>query len=971
MTSWKSQRPFDDPETFRRRLDLDGLDEHELSRLLAEPPEAVRGRVGSSVPWIATIEQALASTPTFEFHDLLSERLRRDPTIPFLDVAAPFIEFGVRKLTDSAEALARERRECPVDPSTVAALFFPPLAAALKRIVGRTMVLELNVARLEGTLPGSSSEERFSQFIAQIHDRARLQTIFEEYPVLARLLAEQTTRWLDVTLEVLGRLLADFDELERAFASSGPLGPLAGVSADLADPHAGGRSVVILRFGSGVRVVYKPKSLSTDLHFQDLLRWLTASGYPREFKTLTILDRGRYGWSEYATPAPCRTPDEVDGFYERTGALLALLYVTRATDFHAGNLIACGEHPVLVDLEALFHPHRSKREQLPSDTADRIAARCRRESVLELGLLPERLWSNAEHAGVDISGLGASEGQMTPHAVEGWEETGSDTMRFVRKRRAVPTERNRPLLDAKPVEAAGHREAIARGFRSAYRVLLERRDTLLAPGGPLGRFHGDDVAVFLRSSRTYRRLLRESYHPDVLRNALDRDRLFDLLWVEAQDDHDLERVIRYERDALWNGDIPAFTTSPEASDLRLEGGPTLEDFFREPPTEAVRRLVDRLGEQDCERQVWFIDASFASVSGEHRSPAFHGEALPAPPPSRDRLLASAVAAGERLDRWALRGTGDASWIGLEMTRPDVWSISRAGLDLDAGVPGIALFLAYLGAATGDERFRDLAHASLRTMTDLMRERRAPLEGTGAFDGWGGVIYVLSHLGSLWDRSDLLDQADELASRVPRWMEADDAVDVFGGAAGCILALRSLRPTRSSDRLTAVAIRCGDHLLGASRQDVREVPRRSHPIFGPAGIAYALSELSEWTGLKHFQSAAEAATVASGAAGEESAASLRDAVAADHSLGSGELGRLDTLSRAARERPDAGLTESIARRLTTIVGDIEKHGFRCGTPLAVETPGLLSGLAGIGLGLLAAARPEMVPSVLALEPPRGR
>ena len=37
---------------------------------------------------------------------------------------------------------------------------------------------------------------------------------------------------------------------------------------------------------------------------------------------------------------------------------------------------------------------------------------------------------------------------------------------------------------------------------------------------------------------------------------------------------------------------------------------------------------------------------------------------------------------------------------------------------------------------------------------------------------------------------------------------------------------------------------------------------------------------------------------------------------------------------------------------------------------VETPGLLSGLAGIGFGLLRAARPELVPSVLALEPPRG-
>ena len=38
-------------------------------------------------------------------------------------------------------------------------------------------------------------------------------------------------------------------------------------------------------------------------------------------------------------------------FYRRQGALLALLYALEATDFHAENLIASGEFPVLIDLE--------------------------------------------------------------------------------------------------------------------------------------------------------------------------------------------------------------------------------------------------------------------------------------------------------------------------------------------------------------------------------------------------------------------------------------------------------------------------------------------------------------------------------------------------------------------------------------------------------------------------------------------
>ena len=42
-----------------------------------------------------------------------------------------------------------------------------------------------------------------------------------------------------------------------------------------------------------------------------------------------------------------------------------------------------------------------------------------------------------------------------------------------------------------------------------------------------------------------------------------------------------------------------------------------------------------------------------------------------------------------------------------------------------------------------------------------------------------------------------------------------------------------------------------------------------------------------------------------------------------------------------------------------------------SPSGVETPGLMTGLAGIGYGLLRLAEPRRTPSVLALEPPTHR
>jgi lantibiotic modifying enzyme len=89
---------------------------------------------------------------------------------------------------------------------------------------------------------------------------------------------------------------------------------------------------------------------------------------------------------------------------------------------------------------------------------------------------------------------------------------------------------------------------------------------------------------------------------------------------------------------------------------------------------------------------------------------------------------------------------------------------------------------------------------------------------------------------------------------------------------------------------------------------------------------------------------------------------------NHSLCHGDLGSLEFLARAAVTLDDRNLVWEARRMATTIVDDIERHGWRCGTPLGVETPGLLTGLAGIGYGLLRTVRPDLVPSVLALEPP---
>jgi len=99
--------------------------------------------------------------------------------------------------------------------------------------------------------------------------------------------------------------------------------------------------------------------------------------------------------------------------------------------------------------------------------------------------------------------------------------------------------------------------------------------------------------------------------------------------------------------------------------------------------------------------------------------------------------------------------------------------------------------------------------------------------------------------------------------------------------------------------------------------------------------------------------------------------VRNGFCGSHSLCHGALGSVDAMrlgSVALGTRPSADDTRLVTRLVARVAASIAQRGPVCGTPHAVETPGLMTGLAGIGYGLLRLAAPDCVPSVLTLAPP---
>ena len=712
----------------------------------------------------------------------------------------------------------------------------------------------MHVARLEGRLTGDTAEERFRDFAQSLAEPVVARRFFAEYPVLVRLVVETIEQWVETSLEFLEHLSRDCIDIRAKLHDGEDLGELSQVATDAGDAHRGGRSVRLLRFSSGLRVAYKPRSLGVDRHFAQLLAWLNERlGDLPAFHVLRVLDRGDHGWAEFVEHLSCDTEQAVERFYQRQGMNLALLYALGARDFHHENIIACGEHPVLIDLETLLEPYHSRpADDLAFDRAVQDITR----SVLSAGLLPFRAWTGNASDGIDLSGLGTPAGQTTPLSVSVWEGGGTDVLRRERRRVPLNESRNRPTFADRKVGVGEHARALTEGFTAMYRLLQRHRDELLAADGPLAAFAEDEVRAVLRPTVSYGLLLAEGCHPDVLRDALARDQLFDRLWALVGQRPELAQVFARERADLWRGDVPYFTTRPGSRDLWDSRGEWVPRFFPASGMESLHGRLGRFGASDLARQLWYIHASLTSlgVGDRHATGMGADREAVAEGSVRERLLAAAQAVGDHLARLAVYGDDDAAWNGLVFTGNRHPVIAPLGLDLYDGLPGVTLFLAQLGAITGAHRFTSLSVAGLTTQLRLL-DRGGGFATVGAFTGFGGLIYQLTRLAALWGRVDLRLRAEALAETLPALVEQDEHFDVLGGSAGCLGCLLALHRAFPSERTLALARRCGERLLVTARttesgvgwlvpgMGERPLAGFSH---GTAGIAWALLGLWDVT-----------------------------------------------------------------------------------------------------------------------------
>ncbi|MFF3734295.1 type 2 lanthipeptide synthetase LanM family protein [Streptomyces sp. NPDC002476] len=894
------------------------------------------------------------------------------------------------------------------------------LARRLARLAARTLVLELHLARKDGRLAGESPEDRFADFVRLTGSRDGLAALFATYPVLARILARATLDAAAALTEMLVRFAADRPVLPGTAVDDGAAGGgtdgsgtaddraagpgaaddrrggrrglLVGVEPGAGDGHRGGRTVMLLRFEDGSRLVYKPRPLAAHRHFNELVRWFNALPGTPGLRALAVLDRGDYGWVEFVAERPCRSARQVESFYRRQGALLALLHMLDGTDLHYENLIADGEHPVLVDIETLFHP------PLPAAESDDPAARALHDSVHRVGLLPQLLVG--DETALDMSGIGGGQAASSPVRTADWADAGTDRMRLVRRPGRFGESANRPRLTGTPADPSAFTRSLCAGFRAGYTAISRSRCELLHPGGLLEQFAQDEVRVVVRPTWVYSTLLDESTHPDLMKEAGERHEVLSLLGTDVLGPAVLPGLLDEELTQLWSGDVPLFTTRPEGTGLWSATGRALPGVLTRTGLARVRAKLAAMDTVDRQDQERIIRAAMVTTS---REPAHGSGAGPrrvrtaATAPEPEHLLAAARSIGDGLVSQAYSGPTRLNWIGLELLGERYWRLGPMAADLAGGYTGAAYFLAQLAALTGADRYATAAREALTPLAgllDALHNRPDDLGpvGSGAFAGLGGIAYALGHVAETLDDPRLRELVVPALRLTRAAAVAESEYGVRGGTAGGLVSL--IAGYRSTGR--ADVWRGAEHCAGL----LREAPLPDSAGFadGAAGIGWALLRFAEAGGGEPYRASGLAAlrsaagTVDSGAswcrgrtgvalavldspaaradprlaawAGEALADIAHADPPLDDSLCHGELGVLELL----RLGTTAGARARWVERAGALLAAADRAGPRCGTPGQAPHPGLLTGLAGIGHGLLRAGFPDRVPSLLLLAEP---
>jgi type 2 lantibiotic biosynthesis protein LanM len=767
----------------------------------------------SSLPfWIETFEVLVESSKNILIKLQENKYLPIDSEhpLPFEDFYIPFI------------LVARNKLNTQLPSNCLSKIFTDEAYQALERnllqqlvnLGTETLLLEFNqVKEKQASQEQNEGKALYTSFIQNLQQDGGIR-FFENYPVLARLIATTIDLWVESTTEFIQRLQTDLLIIESIFSDGESLGKVKSIDTSIANHHHGKRSVLILTFASGVKVVYKPKDLSLYVAFNQLLNWCNQQKISLPLKLVKILECQGYGWVEYIPQQPCLEKVEVKNFYTRAGMLLSLLYILGAKNCYAENVVANGQYPVLIDADILMQP--------PIKSSDELE-KWFRDSVVGIGFLPAWDGDIDSKSSQDSSVLG----NIFPHQINSsreWKFINTDKMHLAPKSKVIPAGANVVILDGKTVATYDYQEDIITGFEEIYKLLIQHRETFLGTKTPLANFKLSKSRFIACPTLTYAITAKKSLSPQYLTNGFDYSLLIDILslnYATTKNKSATREMLTAEAKSLQQQDIPYFSVACDSDNLEVEQDKSIEHFFK---TSSYQQLISRLknlNQEDLVLQLKMIRLSLyaktAHRNNRNTATSQEDDYTNYEPISSEQLVQEAIKIGDSLVNSVIRHGNDCNWLSFVlMSEANRYILQPLDDSLFTGRIGVCLFLAALAKVTGKSEYKDVALVALSPLQYFLKkveaQKRFIEPGLGII-GIGGIIYSLVKISHFLEKPELLRNAQKLAKLMtPEVIAGDQNLDMVLGVAGAIPGLLSLYQEIKDQSVLDTAIFCGNHLL---------------------------------------------------------------------------------------------------------------------------------------------------------------
>ncbi len=722
----------------------------------------------------------------------------------------------------------------------------------------------------EKDIQTKSTSEKINEFCDLLLENDIVSYFSESYPVMFENIHKEINQWFAHCLSIYERYVNDSQELVSTIFKGENPGLLSNLDIDMGDKHIDGESVSMLTFINGKKLIYIPGERNLHKHFTELLEWID-SNLIIGFKSPKYIIHQTHTWLEFIENKSCSEESQINLFYERTGVYIALLYTLDGTDFHYENIIASGEYPVLIDLESFFHPYMPYENAADSQGLN--------NSVLKTGLLPTEISADG-NTNKGFSGLNSADGISALWKKVSFMFDEKGNLKASREKGKIEGGKNLPLLNGLKVRMSDkYIVDIINGFKKVYLFIMNNKTEFI---NRIKDMSNDKIRIIFRNTFVYSHLLYESHHPEILKNSVNRDNIFNWLEYILKEYPMVKPVVASEKEDLINQNIPYFYSYADSRDLYH--GPDLlcKDYFQKS---GMSEAIDKIGKfsiSNMEKQIWIIEMSL-SISDFHTKKTVTNrnskQIITINNESnltsiectgkfeRIRFLNEAERLGKDLIKTIKSTEDDAFWLVLKPAdyESSNYRIHPASYDLYSGMPGEIICLSYLGMLTGEKEFDEVAFKALNHLTIDIENSLNSIKETGIFGGWGSIIYLMAVLSRIRKSCILIDLATSWLKKIKpcELIAKETNHGLVSGSAGLIISLIAAYKVSRNELFMDIAIKLSGTLLRCSYQTKDQIKWKGYsknPLaglsHGASGFALCYARLYDVTGDKKYKDIVE-------------------------------------------------------------------------------------------------------------------